>query len=246
MSRSYQDSDLNEQVKLYQPLVRRIAAQIGSRLPSNVLLDDLIQEGMTGLLDALQRYKPQADLSFERYASMRIRGSIYDACRRNDILPRHQRHRIDLVVGITRTLEQKLGRLPNDQEVATEAGLSVEDYHALLDSHVNLTPLDQVPEDLLPTATDDDTIECIGNSQILKKIVDVLKRLPEKQQIVVALHYERQMSYREIAAVMRLTPGRISQLHTEAMIGLRALLDETQTLPSNSPDPANGTPPPLE
>jgi RNA polymerase sigma factor for flagellar operon FliA len=227
MSRSYQDSDLDEQVKRYQPLVRRIAAQIGSRLPSNVLLDDLVQEGMTGLLDALQRYKPQADLSFERYASMRIRGSIYDACRRNDILPRHQRNRIDSVVGITRTLEQKLGRLPNDQEVAAEAGLSVEDYHSLLDSHVNLTPLDQVPEDLLPTVTDDDTIERISNSQILKKIVDALKRLPEKQQIVVALHYERQMSYREIAAVMRLTPGRISQLHTEAMIGLRALLEET-------------------
>ena len=227
MSRSYQDSDLHEQIRLYQPLVRRIAAQIGSRLPSSVSLDDLIQEGMTGLLDALQRYKPQADLSFERYASMRIRGSIYDACRRDDILPRHQRNRIDSVVSITRTLEQKLGRIPNDQEIAAEAGLSVEDYHLLLDSHVNLTPLDQVPEDLLPTSTDDDAIERIGNSQILKKIVGALKRLPEKQQIVVALHYERQMSYREIAAAMRLTPGRISQLHTEAMIGLRALLEET-------------------
>jgi len=207
MSRSYQDSDLHEQIRLYQPLVRRIAAQIGSRLPSSVSLDDLIQEGMTGLLDALQRYKPQADLSFERYASMRIRGSIYDACRRDDILPRHQRNRIDSVVSITRTLEQKLGRIPNDQEIAAEAGLSVEDYHLLLDSHVNLTPLDQVPEDLLPTSTDDDAIERIGNSQILKKIVGALKRLPEKQQIVVALHYERQMSYREIAAVMRKPEG---------------------------------------
>lgn len=226
MSRRYRDSDLEEQVKRFQPLVRRIAAQIGSRLPSNVSLDDLVQEGMTGLLDALQRYIPQADLSFERYASMRIRGSIYDACRRNDILPRHQRNRIDSVVGITRALEQKLGRLPSDNEVAAEAGLNVEDYHALLDSHVNLTPLDQVPEDLLPVSTDDDTIERIGKSQLVKQISEALKRLPEKQQIVVALHYERQMSYREIAAAMRLTPGRISQLHTEAMIGLRALLDE--------------------
>lgn len=246
MSRSYRDSDLNEQVKQYQPLVKRIAAQIGSRLPSNVSLDDLIQEGMTGLLDALQRYKPQADLSFERYASMRIRGSIYDACRRNDLLPRHQRNRIDTVVNLARSLEQKLGRLPNDTEIAVEAGISVENYHALLDSHVNLTPLEQIPEELLPTAEEDDPIEQITNSQLVKQIVSALKRLPEKQQIVVALHYERQMSYREIAAVMRLTPGRISQLHTEAMIGLRALLEPSHTLPSNSPAPEKGTPPPLE
>lgn len=226
MVRGYSSSDLEEQVRQYQPLVRRIAAQIGSRLPANVMLDDLIQEGMAGLLDALQRYKPQADLSFERYASMRIRGSIYDACRRNDLLPRHQRARIDAVVDVTRTLEQRLGRMPGDAEIATEAGLSLEDYRALLDTHVNLTPLDQVPENLLPSANEDEALDRIDASRLVGRIAAALKKLPEKQQIVVALHYERQMSYREIAAVMKLTAGRISQLHTEAMIGLRALLGE--------------------
>lgn len=227
MARGYPISDLDEQIKQYQPLVRRIAAQIGSRLPANVQLDDLIQEGMTGLLDALQRYKPKADLSFERYASMRIRGSIYDACRRNDLLPRHQRARIDAVVDVTRILEQRLGRLPSETEIAAEAGLSPEDYRALLDTHVNLTPLEQIPESLLPVATEDDTLDSIDNSQLVSQISAALKKLPEKQQIVVALHYERQMSYREIAAVMKLTAGRISQLHTEAMIGLKALLGES-------------------
>lgn len=226
MVRGYSSSDLEEQVRQYQPLVRRIASQIGSRLPANVMLDDLIQEGMAGLLDALQRYKPQADLSFERYASMRIRGSIYDACRRNDLLPRHQRARIDAVVDVTRTLEQRLGRMPGDAEIATEAGLSLEDYRALLDTHVNLTPLDQVPENLLPSANEDEALDRIDASRLVGRIAAALKKLPEKQQIVVALHYERQMSYREIAAVMKLTAGRISQLHTEAMIGLRALLGE--------------------
>lgn len=226
MIRGYSSSDLEEQVRQYQPLVRRIASQIGSRLPANVMLDDLIQEGMAGLLDALQRYKPQADLSFERYASMRIRGSIYDACRRNDLLPRHQRARIDAVVDVTRTLEQRLGRMPGDAEIATEAGLSLEDYRALLDTHVNLTPLDQVPENLLPSANEDEALDRIDASRLVGRIAAALKKLPEKQQIVVALHYERQMSYREIAAVMKLTAGRISQLHTEAMIGLRALLGE--------------------
>jgi len=96
--------DLGEQLKQYQPLVRRIASRIGSKLPANVMLDDLIQEGMTGLLDALQRYVPQQNQSFEAYASMRIRGAIYDACRKEDILPRNQRDQLDLLEKVTRRL----------------------------------------------------------------------------------------------------------------------------------------------
>ena len=123
MATKYQQ-DLGEQLKKYQPLVRRIASQIGSRLPANVMLDDLIQEGMTGLLDALQRYVPQPNQSFEAYASMRIRGAIYDACRKEDILPRNQRDQLDLLEKVTQRLEHTLGRLPTEQEIAKEAGES--------------------------------------------------------------------------------------------------------------------------
>ena len=147
MATKYQQ-DLGEQLKKYQPLVRRIASQIGSRLPANVMLDDLIQEGMTGLLDALQRYVPQPNQSFESYASMRIRGAIYDACRKEDILPRNQRDKLDGLEKVTQRLEQTLGRLPSEQEIAKAAGLDVNDYYQVLDSLFNVLPIDDVPENL--------------------------------------------------------------------------------------------------
>jgi RNA polymerase sigma factor for flagellar operon FliA len=143
--------DLGEQLKQYQPLVKRIASRIGSKLPANVMLDDLIQEGMTGLLDALQRYVPQQNQSFEAYASMRIRGAIYDACRKEDILPRNQRDQLDVLEKVTRRLEHTLGRLPTELEIAKEAGVSIEDYFVVIDTFVNVMPIDDVPENLLPT-----------------------------------------------------------------------------------------------
>jgi RNA polymerase sigma factor for flagellar operon FliA len=223
MATKYQQ-DLGEQLKKYQPLVRRIASQIGSRLPANVMLDDLIQEGMTGLLDALQRYVPQPNQSFESYASMRIRGAIYDACRKEDILPRNQRDKLDQLEKVTQRLEQTLGRLPSEQEVAKAAGLETNDYYQVLDSLFNVLPIDDIPENLLPADLSADPLEKFSSKQFLGQVVEILKDLPENQKMVVALHYQEDLSYREIAAVMDLTPGRISQLHTQAMISIRAML----------------------
>ena len=217
--------DLGEQLKQYQPLVKRIASRIGSKLPANVMLDDLIQEGMTGLFDALQRYVPQPNQSFEAYASMRIRGAIYDACRKEDILPRNQRDQLDALEKVTRRLEHTLGRLPTELEIAKEAGVSIEDYFVVLDTFVNVMPIDDVPENLLPTDFSADPLEKVSGQQFLGQVVDILKTLPEKQRLVMALHYQEDLSYREIAAVLDLTPGRISQLHTQAMISIRALLN---------------------
>jgi len=217
--------DLGEQLKKYQPLVKRIASRIGSRLPANVMLDDLIQEGMTGLLDALQRYVPQPNQSFEAYASMRIRGAIYDACRKEDILPRNQREQLDVLEKVTQRLEHSLGRLPTEQEVAAEAGVSIDEYFQVLDTFVNVMPIDDVPENLMPTDFSADPSEKVAGQQFMGQIVAILKTLPEKQRMVMALHYQEDLSYREIAAVLELTPGRISQLHTQAMIAIRAMLD---------------------
>jgi len=217
--------DLGEQLKKYQPLVKRIASRIGSRLPANVMLDDLIQEGMTGLLDSLQRYVPQPNQSFEAYASMRIRGAIYDACRKEDILPRNQREQLDVLEKVTQRLEHSLGRLPTEQEVATEAGVSIDEYFQVLDTFVNVMPIDDVPENLMPTDFSADPSEKVAGQQFMGQIVAILKTLPEKQRMVMALHYQEDLSYREIAAVLELTPGRISQLHTQAMIAIRAMLD---------------------
>lgn len=221
---AYPALDPDELIRQHTVLVRRIASHIGSRLPANVEVDDLFQEGMTGLLDAIQRYKPQPNLSFEAYASTRIRGAIYDACRRDDLLPRHQRDKLDQLEKTTRRLEQALGRMPSEQEVADALSLSLENYHGIVDSLVNVLPLDEVPEDMLPTDPYGDPMQLLASRQFMLRVVDILKRLPDKQQMVMALHYQEDLSYREIAAVMNLTPGRISQLHTEAMIAIRALM----------------------
>ena len=105
--------------------------------------------------------------------------------------------------------------------------IALEEYHGIVDSLVNVLPLDEVPEDMLPTDPYGDPLQLLASKQFMVRMVDILKRLPEKQQMVMALHYQEDLSYREIAAVMSLTAGRISQLHTEAMIAIRALLAST-------------------
>lgn len=219
---TYSNSNLDEDIKKYAPLVKKIAYQIVSRLSANVEVDDLIQEGMTGLLDALQRYKPQPNLSFEVYAKTRIRGAIYDSCRQNDVLPRHQRDQLTALERATRSLEQTLGRAPEDHEIAAAAKLSLDDYFAVLGSMVNLMPLDELPENMVPAEHNVDPMQHLVIKQLGFSIEQVLKALPKKEQLVVSLHYQEELAFKDIASVLDLTPGRVSQLHTQAMVRIRA------------------------
>lgn len=235
--------DIEEQIRLFRPMVKRIAGQIASRLPASVMLDDLIQEGMMGFLDALHKFKPQPKMNFEAYASMRIRGAIYDACRRDDLLPRHQRDKVDELERISIDLERKLQRPATELEICTAAGMDLSTYRATLENLICLLPIDEVPEDALPSSTRDDPFEYLSQKQWLAQVVNLIAQLPEKQQMVLALHYQEDLSYREIAAVLELTPGRISQLHTQAMIQMRAWMKPDQNLPSKLPLPTMETPP---
>jgi len=191
-------SELHGSVIQYAPLVRRLAYQIASRLPPNVELDDLIQDGMMGLLDAMKRYEPRPGLNFEAYARFRITGAIYDSCRENDVLPRNQRDKLSDLENAIRRLEQELGRHPTDQEVADHCELSIAEYHQ--------------------------TLEINSFRQISERLAQVIKDLPEKERMVVALHYQEDLSFREVATVLDLTPGRISQIHTQAMLRIRSVL----------------------
>ena len=223
---SYSESiDINQAIKEHMPLVKRIAHQICSRLPPNVEVDDLIQEGLTGLLDALNRYEPQANLAFEAYARTRIRGAIYDACRKNDILPRNQRDELEGLEKITRKLEQQLGRHPSEKEIAASADMTLESYYAIMANMVHLMPLDDLSDDLLPSDIGaSDPMRAVAMAQLADRIANILEGLPDNEQLVFALHYQEELSYREIAQVMNITPGRISQLHTQGMIRIRAKL----------------------
>ena len=220
-----QSIDINQAIEEHLPLVKRIAHQICSRLPPNVEVDDLIQEGLTGLLDALNRYEPQANLAFEAYARTRIRGAIYDSCRKNDILPRNQRDDLEGIEKVTRKLEQNLGRHPSEKEIALGAEITIEAYHAIMANMVHLMPLDDLSDDLLPAdAMDSDPMRAVAMSQLAERIAVILEGLPENERLVFGLHYQEELSYREIAQVMNITPGRISQIHTQGMIRIRAKL----------------------
>jgi RNA polymerase sigma factor for flagellar operon FliA len=218
--------DLQEAIRVHTPLVRRLAYQVASRLPANVELDDLIQEGMLGLLDAIKRYKPQPGLPFESYARIRITGAIYDSCRENDILPRNQRDKLTELERATRRLEQELGRPPTEPEIAEACSLSMDEYFQTLDASVGMTAIDDVPETLLPIVEDADPALITSHKQLKIQISAMLKNLPEKERLVVALHYQEDLSFREVAYVMDLTPGRISQLHTQAMVRIRGLMSD--------------------
>jgi RNA polymerase sigma factor for flagellar operon FliA len=224
---NYSNSSLDEDIKKYAPLVKKIAYQIVSRLSANVEVDDLIQEGMTGLLDALQRYKPQPNLSFEVYAKTRIRGAIYDSCRQNDVLPRHQRDQLTALERATRSLEQKLGRAPEEHEIADEAGLSLEDYFSAMSNMVNLMPLDELPENMMPLEHNADPMKHLSMKQVGLRLEDALKVLPKKEQLVMGLHYQEELAFKDIANVLSLTPGRVSQLHSQAMVRIRAHLSKS-------------------
>jgi RNA polymerase sigma factor for flagellar operon FliA len=227
--RSYAASkqqDIEGQLKLHAPLVRRIAMQVASRLPRNVLLDDLIQEGMLGLLDAINRYEPKPGASFETYAKARIRGSIYDSLRDEDVIPRHVRDKLTQVERAAEELRQGLGRPPEDNEIAAHLGMSIEDYFAVLDSAMSITVVD----DELPDVIDEtaDQTKALQQKQLASRIEDKLRELPERERLVLALHYQQDLSFREVAYVMELTPGRISQLHTQALVRLRGMLAKEQ------------------
>jgi len=211
-----------ELVEEYRPLVVRIARQVKSKLPPSVNLDDLIQEGMIGLLDAANKFSIQDGVSFEAYASFRVRGAIFDACREADFLPRGARDKEHRMLQGIRILEQRLGRYPKAREVAEELQISLEEYYEQLQLFGNFMSLDH-----LSSAAPPDALTSIASGQDefvnLKRTLSTrMASLPQKQQMVIALHYQYDMSYREIAAAMSLSVGRISQLHSEAMAFLKA------------------------
>ncbi|NBP40189.1 MAG: FliA/WhiG family RNA polymerase sigma factor [Betaproteobacteria bacterium] len=228
-ARGYGRSDtlgVEAQLKQHAPMVRRIAMQVASRLPRNVMLDDLIQEGMMGLLDAINRYEPKPGATFETYAKARIRGAIYDSLREEDVIPRHVRDKLTQVERTAEELRQVLGRPPEDNEIASHLGMSIDDYFAILDSAMSITVVD----DELPDVIDEsaDQTKALQQKQLAGRIETKLKELPERERLVLALHYQQDLSFREVAYVMELTPGRISQLHTQALVRLRGMLAKEQ------------------
>ena len=224
-------------IEQHAPLVKKIAQQMKMRLPANVELNDLIQAGMMGLMDAVTRYEESFGAQFETYASQRIRGAILDELRSHDWLPRGTRQNMRRIEEAITTLEQQFGRSPNEQEVAQHLKMSLTEYQLMLDAgagHQLLYYEDFKSEDG-ESFFDGLLVDEGANplASLLEKgfrdaLVAAIAALPEREALVMGLYYEQEMNLKEIGAVMGVTESRICQLHSQAIARLRSHLKAQQ------------------
>jgi len=220
--------DLLEQ---HADLVKRIAYHLANRLPPSVQVDDLVQAGMIGLLDAARNYDQGRNASFKTYASIRIRGAMLDEIRKNDWIPRSVHSKAKLLAGAIRAVENREGRDARAQEIANELGLSLDKYHELLMSAngQKILSLDETTSEdgdgnLMDSLMDEtpSPMEKIQDQDVKNMLADAISGLPERERMVMSLYYDEELNLREIGQVMGVSESRISQIHSQAIIRLQA------------------------
>lgn len=226
--------EAREQMLLqYLPLVRRVAGRLLTSLPKSVRLDDLVSAGVVGLLSSLDHFDPQHGVKFETFAVNRIRGAMVDSLREMDWVPRSIRHKARQLEKAIEELAQQLGRIPQDVEIAQFMSLPLEDLNRTLDE-VNVAVLlsldDAFPGrrgdgmTLADTAHDpaSSTHDQLEDVELRELLVRFLKVLPEQEKLVLALYYYEELNFKEIGEVLGLTESRVSQIHSKAILKLRA------------------------
>jgi RNA polymerase sigma factor for flagellar operon FliA len=225
----------------YAPLVKYVAGRLGSGLPAHVDEGDLVSYGLLGLIGAIERYDPDRDVKFETYAIARIKGSIIDELRAMDWVPRSVRSRAREIERAIADLESKLGRAPSDEEIATKLGVSQEELDESLSeiSRSSIAALDELwtvqgssgdQVALIDTIEDTQGPEpqsALDQSEVKEMIADAISRLPEREKLVITLYYYEELTLREIGEVLGVTESRVSQLHTKAILRLKARLAGT-------------------
>lgn len=227
-------SDKEHLLEQHAPLVKRLAHHMKAKLPANVEVDDLVQAGMIGLLDAVNRYEEEHGAQFETYAVLRIRGAMLDELRSSDWLPRSVRQNMRKVEAAMSTLQQRLGRAPNESEVAKQLKLSLDTYQDLLsdggghqlvyfedfsDSEENGHFLDRYGADEAG-----DPLHGLLEGGFRQGVIDAIEGLPEREKLVMGLYYEQELNLKEIGAVIGVSESRICQLHSQAIARLRSVL----------------------
>lgn len=210
----------------YLPLVRRIAMKLTRSLPSSIALDDIISAGWVGLSESLKRCPPgMSDSDFEAYASYRVRGAILDYLRTLDPLTRKLRtasRRISQVIG---DLAQSLGQVPEEDQVAAGLGITLDQYRDLL-REIGEAGFARLDIDMVDASSADPSPEAtVMKRDLAQRVTDAIGMLPERLQLVLALHYQEECTLKEIGAVLGVTESRACQLHSEAVQHVRALVE---------------------
>lgn len=224
----------------HAPLVRRLALQLIAKLPASVDLDDLIQAGMLGLLDAANRYHDDQGAKFETYASQRIRGAMLDELRANDWVSRGLRQSSRSVAKAVHAKEQKLGRAPTEGEIAQELQLPLPAYQQLLQEihGCQLVYYDDFDRNDQENGFLDQQcrggqgdsngpLEKLLENGLRQRLVAAIDAIPERERLLLSLYYEEEMNLREIGAVMEVSESRVCQLHSQVISRLRGILGET-------------------
>jgi len=228
-----QERDYDELVHRHAALVKRIAFHLMSRLPPSVQADDLIQAGMIGLLEAARNYDASQGASFETYAGIRIRGAMLDEIRRTDWTPRSVHRKARQVAEAVRQIENAEGRDARDNEVARALGISLEEYHRILQDASGCRVFsfdDPVAAGEEPDAailgSADEPLENLQNDAFRGALAQGIAGLPERERLVMALYYDEELNLREIGDVLGVSESRVCQIHGQALIRLRARMTE--------------------
>ena len=224
----------------YAPLVKYVAGRLGSGLPAHVDEGDLVSYGLLGLIGAIERYEPDRDVKFETYAIARIKGAIIDELRAMDWVPRSVRSRAREIERAIAELEAKQGTAPTDEEIAKKVGITVEELEDSLTDigRSSIAALDELwtvsdggdQIALIDTVEDTDAPDpqhSLSATETKEAIADAIARLPEREKLVVTLYYYEELTLREIGEVLGVTESRVSQLHTKAVLRLKARLSGT-------------------
>jgi RNA polymerase sigma factor for flagellar operon FliA len=224
----------DKRVAEYAPLVKRTAHHLMANLPSSVRVDDLIQAGMIGLLEALDRYDASHGAQFETYALQRVRGAMLDELRQNDCMPRSMRRGMRHIEKAVATLQQQLGRAPQEREIASALGMQLPEYQELLqEAHgyqvIYYEDFEDSEENAfldLHSRESGGPLEMLEDSSMRTALIAAIDVLPERERLLMSLYYEQDLNYREIGTVLGITESRVCQLHRQAITRLRAQLKD--------------------
>jgi len=227
--REKDDKALRDRLVLqYSPLVKYVAGRLRTRMPDSVDQDDLVSDGVLGLMDAIERFEPSRGLSFQTFAVPRIRGAIIDGMRAMDFVPRSVRDKLRVVQRAHVALEERLGRSPEDTEIAKEVGIPVQQLRDLSrqanSNHANLD--DFALADELSSAAD----HRVEQSDVNASLMRVVDKLAERDKVIIALYYFEGLTLAEIGQVLGVTESRISQVHRRVTETLRKKLLELESV----------------
>jgi RNA polymerase sigma factor FliA len=232
-----------EHIEQYLPLVKRIAGRLAMSLPPHVDEDDMIGYGVFGLLDALERFEAARGWKFETYASIRIRGAMIDGLRTMDWVPHSARQKVKRVQDAFAELEYRLGRAVSVEEVAKHLDVEIKEIETVLAQAqiLTLTSFDETPVDgagdmsgtslnLLVDPGAAEAYQDVEKEELKNVLASAIDKLPEKEKLVIALYYQEELTLKEIAAILKLSESRISQLHSQAIVRLRGRLTKHKNI----------------